>query len=279
MREDLKQAFLEFKTELQEYATLIEIFNDRYFNDLERQLVKLSSDYSTHINPVFLVYLRDKDEGKTFLKRLNNYIQIVFNKTASVKIKKHIAGQLRTIAAHDTLVELSVLGNLLLQLPPQDIELFPTTVDDHDVEAKIKIDGRWIYLEVSTLGDTQEDRNEITELLRTRRMVGKGKWLDLNKDGYRIVGKSARKSKQFAPDTPNVLLIVLTGTRTSMHDFFRTGEDITVNDISCLFEFNCNLRHTNTRIGLSPNQLTENEKNKLNSLFTSKDWLPLIKLS
>src|SRR6185369_3869747 len=192
MRENLEKIFNRFKSEIGKYPNLTEIFNTKYLQDIETQIDNLVLDASTHINPVFLSFLRDENEGKLLLKKLSNNIEIIFKKVASENIKKHIAGQLRTIEAQDTLVELSILGNLLSHFPPENIELYPPTIDNRDVEAKVRINARWVFIEVSVLKDSKLERDEITEALRSGNQP-KGRWIDLNKDKFRLLGKVSTK--------------------------------------------------------------------------------------
>lgn len=109
--------------------------------------------------------------------------------------------------------EISILGNLLNQIPPGDIELFPTAVGGRGVEAKVKLEDRWIYLDATVLNDSAGETKELTQLLNDGGGVGKGMWVDFQRDTDRFVKKKEYKNPQFLPNNPNVLVISLFGTR------------------------------------------------------------------
>lgn len=248
------------------------IFTDEYYASLDLQLKKFRKDKGTHINPIFLWYFRDGEtEAKRKLALLDKFIKQVFSTSKSNHEKKHIAAQLRTIDAYDTVFELSILSVLIEAVPKDAIELFPTTTGNHDVEARVKLVDRWVYIEVSVLKDSKEDADEITELLRKGGGVGKMKAIDLNKGKYRLVGKSAYKARQFLPTSPNLLIVALLTTQILAHDFPELDTStINVDNIGAVMKFDFNFKYRGFQDGVPSCQLTEKEKKKLTEIFATK---------
>lgn len=267
--EQITNLIAEYKELIEQYPHLKDIFTPKYYSSLQNQLNAYRKDHSARINPIFLFFLREKQGSRAKLELLNKDVGLVFSAAALNNEKKHIAGQLRSLDAHDTLFELAILSTLIDEFAPSDIELFPSTTKNHDVEARIKLIDRWIYIEVSVLKDSKEDSDELTDLLRSGKKVGEGKFMDIDKDRLRYLGKSEYKAQQFLPNTPNVLMLALTALRLDLYHFSE-GNDITIDtdNIGAIMEFDVNFKYRGFIEGIKSCGLTEVEKEKLIKIFS-----------
>lgn len=163
-------------------------------------------------------------------------------------------------------------------MPADSVELFPNTVGNGDVEVKVKFDGRWIYIDVTTLNDSDGETKELTELINKGGGVGKGMWVDQKRDADRFIRKALDKSRQFIPSKPNVLLISFFGTRPLFvhSDWGKSVGDIVPN-IGLFLEFNRKeLMNVTGENCDSKCFLTQKEISALEKLFKNKEFKPLV---
>lgn len=262
-------------------SSLLESYFDKsYFSHVLTQIDFMEEKgWNGPINSFFLFFLDDLDKGFSQTKLLEKYLKlIVEHPTATNSDRNHIKGQLKTDNSADTLFEISILGNLLNQLPLGDIELFPRTVGEKDVEAKIIIENRWIYLDATILGDTEGETEELVDLLNKGGGVGKGMWVDFQRDTDRFIRKMEYKSNQFIPKTPNVLAISLFGTRPPfIHTEWGAKAETIVPNIGLLLEFDRkNLKNVTTENCDDSCQLREKELAKLKILLSGSSYAPLV---
>ncbi len=255
-------------------------FDEAYFTQILSQIDFMEEKgWNGPINSFFLLFLDDSEKGFTQTTLLEKYLKLVVeHSTATNSDRNHIKGQIKTDNSVDTLFEISILGNLLNQLPSGDVELFPRTVGKKDVEARIKLDDRWIYLDATTLNDSEGETKELTELLNKGGGVGKGMWVDFQRDTDRFIKKMEYKSSQFMPNTPNVLAISLFGTRPMfIHTEWGAKVGTIVPKISLLLEFNRkDLKNVTDENCDSSCPLTDREIARLKELFSGSGYQPLV---
>lgn len=263
-----KEKVERFKKIVEQFSNLTSVLDEKYYSVILKQLEALSKDHSTHISPIFLWFLRDERLGTEKLRLLETDLQIVFSATIQNRIKKHIIGQLKTFNALDTVFELSVISALIKALPKERIQLFPKTNQNHDVEMKVKLVDRWVYIEVTILNEAKEEADEISEMLRSGQILGEMKPVDMNKGFYRIVGKSQYKSVQFLPDSPNLLILAELTTLSFLHDFPEIDtRPIQIANIGAIMRFNYDFKFLTFQDGVESCQLTEEEKKILKEIF------------
>lgn len=266
----------DFRDRISNFPILSTVLNDEYFQSAQKQLANYEKDKGTLFNPIFLAYLWNPQKAISDLELLEKYLTALYNSGITEKMKSTIAGHLRSLDSNDTIFEISILNRFLESFSPDKIELFPQTHTDHDVEAKVFINQRWVYIEVSTIHDTQEDRDELTELLNSGGGVGKGKSIDIDKDRRRYIGKSMDKQKQFLPNTPNLLILGHAQTRIPMHEMTGPTDMTSVIDhVGGIMEFDYYSKYQTYKTGNLSCSLTEEEKSILTSLFNSSDYLPI----
>lgn len=260
-------------------SLLVSYFDESYFTHILEQVDFMEEKgWNGPLNSFFLFFLDDSEKGFVQTNLLEKYLKlIVEHSTTTNADRNHIKGQIKTDNSVDTLFEVSVLGNLLNHLPPGDIELFPRTVGKKDVEARIKLEERWIYLDATTLNDSEGETKELTDLLNKGGGVGKGMWIDFQRDMDRFIKKMEYKSPQFIPKMPNVLVISIFGTRPlSIHDEWSATSPTIVPNISLLMEFDRkDLNTVTTENCDSSCPLTEKEINRLKKMFSGPDYSPL----
>lgn len=266
--EQIKNLITEYQELIKQYSHLKDIFTPEYYSSLQQQLKYLTKDHGTKLNPIFLWFLRERQNSKNKLQLLSKHVNLVFSATTSNNEKKHIAGQLRSLDAYDTVFELGILSALIEEFAPSNIELFPTTTQNHDVEARAKLVDRWVYIEASVLRDSKEDSDELTELLRSGKGVGEGKWIDMDKDKIRYFSKSEFKAQQFLPNTPSVLILAMIALRPALYHFTEIDHTtVKVENIGAIMEFDIDFRYRAFREGVKSCSITQAEKEKLIKIF------------
>ncbi len=254
-------------------------FDEAFFELVSRQVDEMEKKkWNGPINSLFLFLLADSNKGFGQTKLLEEYLKsIVDNPTTTKADRNHIKGQLKADNSIDTLFEISILGNLLKQLPPEDIELFPKTVGGRDVEARVRLDKRWVYLDATALSDSAGETKELVDLLNKGGGVGKGMWVDFQRDTDRYIRKLEYKGEQFIPNEPNVLAIATIGTRpTFVHSEWGAKVSTVVPNIGLLLEFDRkDLVTVTTENCDNKCSLTDKEIAILKELLSGKSYVPL----
>lgn len=255
-------------------------FDESFFQHVLAQVdVMEEKEWNGPINSIFLFFLSDSNNNFNQTKLLEEYLKSINDHSTTTNAdRNHIKGQLKADNSIDTLFEISILGNLLKQLPPEDIELFPKTVGNRDVEARIKLDGRWVYLDATALSDSEGESKELVELLNKGGGVGKGMSVDFQRDTDRFIRKLDYKSSQFMPNTPNVLAIAIIGTRPIfVHSEWGAKVSTVVANIGLLLEFDRKELVTVTTENCDNDcQLTEKETAVLKELLSGESYEPLV---
>lgn len=275
-----RNKLVEVKGIISQFVVLPKYFDDSFFQNVKEQIDFMEQKkWNGPINSFFLLFLGDSNNGYTQMKLLNDYLKLIIeHPTTTNADRRHIKGQIKTDNSTDTLFEISILGNLLKQLSPADIELFPRTVGNRDVEARLMIDKRWIYLDATALNDSEQEQTELVELLNKGGGIGRGTSIDFKKDMDRFIRKLEYKSQQFLPNTPNVLAISFFGTRPLfVHSDWGIKSATIVPNISLLLEFDRkNLNNVTTKNCDDSNPLSKNEISLLKELFSGSSYQPLV---
>jgi hypothetical protein len=259
---------------------LPEYFDNLFFSHVSSQIdVMEEKQWSGPINSFFLFFMQDSDNSFAQTILLEKYLKMVVEHPNTTNAdRNHIKGQLKASNSIDTLFEISILGNLLKQLPTGEIELFPRTVGHGDVEARLMIDGRWVYIDATTFNDSQSESEELVDMLNNGGGVGPMMAVDFQRDLERFIRKLEDKSRQFIPNTPNVLVISFFGTRLLfIHSEWGAKSSTIVPNIGLLMEFDRKKLMTATAENCDDNcQLTEKEIAVLKELLSGKSYEPLV---
>lgn len=275
----LRTKVKEIQQYLNGFTILNQIFSSEYFKSVEAQINAAEKDgLSGPINSIFLLFVDDSQNGYQQAQKLEEYLELIFNHPTTDKgNKNHIIAQFRGSGSTDTLFEVSILGNLLKQLPESEIELFPKTNNNRDVEAKVKLVDRWVYIDVTVLNDSKEDTEIIERMLDPRIEESGGRWIDSDKDAARYAGKAIYKSDQFIPNTPNVLMISLFGTRLFMPGTDDKLKRYDILNLGAVFEFDRKTLNSVITENCDPNcSLSGEEIIKLKHLLSNESFAPLV---
>lgn len=259
--------------------TLKIVFNRNFFKEIDTRIDELEKQKS-HKFGSMLIFFRD-DSQKNFKQShlLDSYLKLIFSNPTCNKVnKKHLCSQFRGWDSTDTLFEVSILGNLLKQLDLTQIKLFPKTIGNSDVEARVNLDGRWIYLDVTVLNDTQEDTQLIDEMINKGRTKNTFSWIDMDKDEERFERKLVYKSNQFMPNQPNAIILGNVATRLPIYSGLEEPKfSSNLNNIGVVFEFDrANLKKVRVDDCDISCSLTDEEIKILSNLFSGAMYAPLV---
>lgn len=271
-------------TEVREYTdssrTLETLFTDSYFYNVSKQIDWMEKmGKSGPINSLFIFLVVDSKDGFHQSKLLESYTKLIFSHPAT-RVKgdrNHLIGQIKTQGSTDTLFEISILGNLLKQLPSDKIELFPRTTGTRKVEAKILLDKRWVYLDATTLNESEYDSKILEHLTQSEVHVGNLS-IDFDKDKERYIRKIQSKSQQFLPSQPNVLVLSLFG-RTLFIDepFSKPDPNIVASNVGLILRFKRESLKKKTTDNCDPDcRLTTKETEMIFDLLSNEEFKPLI---
>jgi hypothetical protein len=195
-------------------SNLQSLFTGEFFSIVEKQVNEMERTKTNGpINSLFLWLIGDSNNSFKQALLLEKYVDLIFTHPNTTNAdRNHIIGQIKSNDSTDTLFEINILGNLLTQLPIEKIELFPRTVESKDVEARVFLVDRWIYLDATALNDSAEDVEKIDRMLNKGDYKNSGGPIDFDKDSMRYWGKIEYKSQQFIPENPNVLILSMAGT-------------------------------------------------------------------
>jgi hypothetical protein len=260
--------------------TLKLIFTPSYYAMVAEQLFSMKATSKMGpINSMFVFLFWDMQEGYKLTKILELFVNLVFSHTTTKSShKKHLIGQIASLNSWDTLFELSVLGNLLNQVPSDSVELYPLTVGKFNVEARIFLADRWVYLEATTIHDTEDEAKAIEAMINSGQHVSSGSYVDFNKDKRRFIGKLKYKSSQFIPNYPNVLVLSESGSKPLfIHEPFGVPDPaIRVDKVGLVVEYRRGIYVTNSKNNCDPNcGLTDIERDKIVRLLSGDRFIAL----
>ncbi len=268
------------KDYLSKHILLSSYIDETFFEIVSKQVREMERrGLNGPLNSIFLFLLDDSDSGFKQTELLEYYLKLIVEYPTTTKAdKNHIKGQLKSDNSIDTLFEISILGNLLKQLPPNIVELFPKTTGARDVEVRLLLDGRWVYLDATVLNDSAGDTIELIDLLNKGGGVGAGKSINFKSDMDRYIRKLEYKSAQFIPNKPNVLAIATIGTRPLfVHSEWGVKVSKIVPNIGMLFEFDRKELVTITTENCDNSCfLTNKEKSLLKELLSGKSFVHLV---
>lgn len=204
------------KNFVEKQPILNSVFGPSFWCGVKYQLEMLRKDNSGTINPVFHLILR-KDEDKDFvkMKQLENYLGVIFRRSeVKQEHKNYIKKELQSFTRANSLnmiFEINVLGYLLSQFFAEKIRLYPKTTFKKNIDVIINLGKRDIYLEITALGDSDFMKKNITNALRSGKVISLLPNSDEEKDVRRIRSRIDEKEKQFIPQKPNALIIFMAG--------------------------------------------------------------------
>lgn len=277
----LRKKAKEIQTHLDTSPVLKTLFPASYFVIVNQQIDHMEATSTNgKINSMFLLLMDDSENNFKQAKLLEQYTGLIFsNPHVSNADRNHIIGQMSGMGSTDTMFEISILGNLLKQLPSDKIELFPRTVGKKDVEAKVFLVDRWVYLDVTALNDSAEDADAIDRMLNHNDYSNSGGWIDFDKDMMRYLGKLQYKGEQFIPSEPNVLVLSMAGTRLLFVDNAWNSSKIVaqIDNVGFIMQFDRKvLKKASDDYCDSTCALTEKEKEILIGLLSNEQYEPLV---
>lgn len=275
----IKEKAKEIKTWLtrSNLKNLKTVFDANYFQTVDAQ-IKSMEERQAHgpINSMFIFLLDNPGSDSSQIFLLEKYLGLVFSQLTSKKRNK-IIGELRGSGSIDTFFEIGTLANLLIQVPKGKIELFPKTVGKKNVDARLELVDRWLYLECTVLHESDSDRERIEKMLVGKNIAHRVGAINPQKGKSRFQRKLLEKRNQFALSLPNVILV-------STFDFYplpmtknQAMQEIKLNNISAVLDFSRAKFKKIYKDGCeSATQLTNEEKKVLKSLFSSSKYKPLV---
>jgi len=192
------------------------VFDADFWNRIRNQLKTLLEGNGKIIHPVFRILEKDIHNNFSKIKQLDNYLYTIFE-VISNKKKNYIKKELSSfdgINSLNTLYEINVLGYLLGQFSIDKIQVYPKTIGRNNVDVKINLCGRGVYIDITVLGTshfTRENMENITQVSRFSRSGKSGFYSpsEREKDKRRIISTLQGKEKQFIPKKPNVLVLFI----------------------------------------------------------------------
>lgn len=276
--DELRQKSHEIERYISSLPILRDIFTSGYFQKVRKQIDEMEK--TNQIGPLhsmFIFMLDDSRHGLSQTKMLKEYLTKIFeHPNTKPKTKNHIKAQLVSEQHVFMLFEVSILGNLLSQLPGKAIKLYPRTVRTRAVEAEIVLVDRPVHIETTVLGESRGDKNTFERMMR----VGRHTWggsRDLNHDSERFAKKLLEKSKQFLPDYPNVLAISLFDFWPAHLQVMRAIRSNSFPNIGLIMQFGRGDLEHSFEENCDPScALTEEEGDRLTKLLSGENYHPLV---
>lgn len=246
------------------------VFGKEYFAHVRQQIDAISHGKSDRLSSIYAI-LQDADKRKLLTK----FLELIQRKLKNADWN-HLCKRLAMLDQNtdlEAVFEVTILGNLILQLPEDRILLNARTVNKKNVDAKIRLVARDVYLEITFLGPSAR----ITE--RRARMQRHGiqhaTWMGIGVGhGRRIAGKVREKSAQFCPAMPNVLVMCVFEVWDRMPRWEHAAEYFQMENVGQLYVFD--RTHLRKRfIGDTACTLTQEEENVLVRLLNGKAYSPI----
>ena len=275
----LRQKCNEIEQLLKPYTILRNIFTPNYFKEILNQIDNMEKNHqSGPIHSMFIFFRYDSENNYSQTKMLEKYLYYIFNHPSiKRKHKNNISKDLTRQNCLETLFEISILGNLLYQLPNNKVTLYPKTISGKNVDAMVVLINRPIYVEVTVLGESGCDKKDRESRAQAGidHYIG---WRNIKYDGMRFTRKIYDKSVKFKPNQPNVLMI-------SVFDFFPDEYEVkwatnngnfSSTNIGLILQFGRAKIENKFFKNCNPScHLAEEEKDMLIELLDGKNFLPL----
>jgi len=244
-----------------------EVFGKSYFERVRQQINDLVQGKSSRLSSIYSILQRPE-----WRKKLVKFLQEVKRKSKPTNWR-HLCKRLAMLDQNtdlEALFEVVVLGNLILQLPDDRIVLNAPTENKRNVDAKIRLMDRFVYLEITLLGSSvkTKERRERMERYGVKHAV----WTGIG-DGHsrRIEEKLQYKSSQFLPGMPNVLALCSLEVWDRMPGWEQAVEGFSKENIGHLYVFD-RMRLGKTFIGDPACTLAEDEERKLQELLNGENY-------
>lgn len=262
---------------IQTMPILNDIYGNKFFERIRKQIVEMKRlEVDGPIDSMFLLMLDDNANDFKKVKLIEKYLYLIFNHPSAKKsdikyVKKELAGN----QALNTLFEVNIIGNFLNQCPSTEIELYPKTYENKNVDLAVTLFNRPIYLEITVLGESVGDRNVRERMSRNKIHVWSGS-RDIARDTIRFSSKINDKLKQFSAEKPNVLIV-------SKFDFFPVKFNIDIvmrntcfRNVGTILQFNRKSLEKIHEQNLDPDcVLTKQELAKLREIVSEHKYNPI----
>lgn len=244
-----------------------EVFGKSYFAVVRQQIDEWVQEKSSRLSSIYSVLQRPE-----WRKKLAEFLQAVKGKSKPTEWR-HLCKRLAMLDQNtdlEALFEVVVLGNLLLQLPADRITVNAATTSKKNVDAKIWLVDRFVYLEITMLGPSAEVKE------RNERMARHGQkhavWTGIGDGHGRRMGQKIRdKASQFLPGMPNVLALCSHEVWDRMPGWELAVEGFSKENIGHLYVFD-RMGLGRVFIGDPACTLTADEESKLQELLNGKGY-------
>jgi len=271
------------KSELREIQAFIDsthvlstIFDEEFFHKLEINLQEYQKNpLKNRLHPLYNLLMKfDVGENFTKLKLLENDLGIIFSHPdIRKKDKNNTIGQLTSFdqkQSLDTLYEVNVQAHLIKQIGSR-VELHKKTIGSKNPDAKITLDNRPVYIDITTLGDSKYTSDLIAER-RQKSLGGKRNqgFPKIEYDQRRQKERLEEKMSQFSPGEPSVIFHFALGTLLPLPSEFIINN---LNNIGLVMFFDRIKLYETTEFGCDPDcVLTKKEKTILENLFNTETY-------
>lgn len=257
------------------------VFHPRFFEGVRKQIEDMErTDRVGPLHSMFIFLVKDDQiDSRRQTILLEDYLGKILSHPDVVSrpnIGNHIKAQLLSSDQHVfRLFEVSILGNLISQLPGDSVRLYPGTVGNRDVEARITLVDRPVDLETTVLNDSLADQQMYEAMFRTGRNPGVTS-RDLDADAERFRRKVSEKGDQFLPSNPNALIVSIFGFHPLGFSIDKILSSETFSNIGLLMLFDrSNLTKTHEGCCDGSCALTSEERERLTALLSGGLYRPL----
>lgn len=249
---------------------LREVFGKSYFAVVRQQIDDGIQKKSSRLSSVYAVLQRPE-----WRQKLGEFLQAIKRKLKPTDWR-HLCTRLAMLDQNtdlEALFEIVILGNLLRELPDDRIVLNAPTRNKKNVDAKIRLMDRFIYLEITMLGPSAQVRERRERM--ERHGITHAVWTGIGEGhGRRMAGKLQDKASQFLPGTPNVLILCSLEVWDRMPGWEQAVEDFPKENVGHFYVFG-RMRLGRTFVGDPTCALTTDEERALQELLNGKNYYPM----
>lgn len=263
---------------LDSFPLLREIFNDTFFGRVDQEISAMeAAEINGPIHPMFRYLELAKDREDDQLPLFEEYLEALLSHYDTTPThKKHIITELTAGGHLFRMFEINILGNIVTQMPANQVRFDPITIGKKRSDAAIKLIDREVFLEISMLGEAEPDRKKREEAMYAKRRMEGGS-IDIDAGIERFAKKITDKGQQLPPGKPSVVVI-------QVFDFFPLDFQVeqAVNqcefpNVGAIFQFDrIQLKRVMVKGCDLSNQLRDDELVALKNILSGSSYRPLI---
>lgn len=181
---------------------LAEIFPTPFFAIVKGQAKAYEAKLPTDISNAYS-FLQPPEQRAKMLEFAN-----LMKAKMSSSLWKHFTERLRSDSRSQSLLalfEMAIAGNLLSQMPENQVSLNIPTRNNKDADVGVVLDDRMVHLELTVL----DESDDMKARLPMRKAQKVSVWVSDHSevDGTRLIDRITKKSKEFIKGHPNVVAI------------------------------------------------------------------------